>query len=92
VSNSSAAASCTSEASDRAPGDRPPLPLQSLVATLARRRRERWSAEDRLLYQRYSWRSEGFRGDAKSQYGFGARHQARPLEHEDPGLSDRHDH
>ena len=27
----------------------------------ARRRRDRWSEEDRRLYQRHRWRSEGFR-------------------------------
>lgn len=35
----------------------------------ARRRRERWSAEDRRLYQRHRWRSEGFHGEAKSWHG-----------------------
>jgi len=29
----------------------------------ARRRRERWTEEDRRLYQRHRWRSEGFHGD-----------------------------
>jgi transposase len=32
----------------------------------ARRRRERWSAEERRLYQRHRWRSESFHGEAKS--------------------------
>ena len=32
----------------------------------ARRRRERWSEEDRLLYQRHRWRSEGLHGEAKT--------------------------
>lgn len=32
----------------------------------ARRRRERWSAEDQRLYQRHRWRSEGFHGEAKT--------------------------
>jgi hypothetical protein len=35
----------------------------------ARRRRERWSDEDRRLYQRHRWRSEGFHGEAKSWHG-----------------------
>jgi hypothetical protein len=35
----------------------------------ARRRRERWSAEDLRLYQRHRWRSEGFRGEAKTWHG-----------------------
>lgn len=35
----------------------------------ARRRRERWSAEDRSLYRRHRWRSEGFHGEAKSWHG-----------------------
>jgi hypothetical protein len=35
----------------------------------ARRRRERWSGEDRRLYQRHRWRSEGFHGEAKSWHG-----------------------
>lgn len=35
----------------------------------ARRRRERWSAEDARLYQRHRWRSEGFHGEAKSWHG-----------------------
>jgi len=35
----------------------------------ARRRRERWSADDRLLYQRHRWRSEGFHGEAKTWHG-----------------------
>jgi transposase len=35
----------------------------------ARRRRERWSKEDRRLYQRHRWRSEGFHGEAKTLHG-----------------------
>jgi hypothetical protein len=35
----------------------------------ARRRRERWSDEDRLLYRRHRWRSEGFHGEAKTWHG-----------------------
>ena len=35
----------------------------------ARRRRERWSKEDRRLYQRHRWRSEGFHGEAKTWHG-----------------------
>lgn len=35
----------------------------------ARRRRERWSQEDRDLYQRHRWRSEGYHGEAKTWHG-----------------------
>ena len=35
----------------------------------ARWRRERWSAEDRRIYQRHRWRSEGFHGEAKTWHG-----------------------
>ncbi|WP_408913021.1 transposase [Bradyrhizobium arachidis] len=35
----------------------------------ARRRRERWSWQDRRLYQRHRWRSEGFHGEAKTWHG-----------------------
>lgn len=35
----------------------------------ARRRRERWSDEERRLYQRHRWRSEGFHGEAKTWHG-----------------------
>jgi transposase len=35
----------------------------------ARRRRERWSDEDRHLYQRHRWRSEGYHGEAKTWHG-----------------------
>jgi hypothetical protein len=35
----------------------------------ARRRRERWDAEERRLYRRHRWRSEGFHGEAKSWHG-----------------------
>lgn len=35
----------------------------------ARRRREHWSEEERLLYQRHRWRSEGFHGEAKTWHG-----------------------
>lgn len=35
----------------------------------ARRRKERWSAEDVRLYRRHRWRSEGFHGEAKSWHG-----------------------
>jgi hypothetical protein len=35
----------------------------------ARRRRERWTTEDRRLYQRHRWRSEGFHGEAKTLHG-----------------------
>lgn len=35
----------------------------------ARRRRERWSEEDRRLCQRHRWRSEGFHGEAKTWHG-----------------------
>src|SRR5207248_1083069 len=35
----------------------------------ARRRRERWNVEERWLYQRHRWRSEGFHGEAKTWHG-----------------------
>ena len=35
----------------------------------ARRRRDRWTDEDRLLYQRHRWRSEGYHGEAKTWHG-----------------------
>jgi Transposase DDE domain len=35
----------------------------------ARRRRERWSDDDRRLYQRHRWRSVGFHGEAKTWHG-----------------------
>lgn len=35
----------------------------------ARRRRERWSDEDRRLYRRHRWRAEGFHGEAKTWHG-----------------------
>jgi Transposase DDE domain len=35
----------------------------------ARRRRERWSDQDRQLYQRHRWRSEGYHGEAKTWHG-----------------------
>ena len=35
----------------------------------ARRRRENWSQEDRQLYQRHRWRSEGYHGEAKTWHG-----------------------
>ena len=35
----------------------------------ARRRHARWSADDRQLYQRHRWRSEGFHGEAKTWHG-----------------------
>lgn len=35
----------------------------------ARRRREKWSEEDRDLYQRHRWRSEGYHGEAKTWHG-----------------------
>ena len=45
----------------------------------ARRRRERWSDEDRRLYRRHRWRSEGFHGEAKTWHGL-ARAVRRGLE------------
>ncbi len=45
----------------------------------ARRRRERWSDEDRYLYQRHRWRSEGYHGEAKAWHGL-ARAVRRGLE------------
>lgn len=35
----------------------------------ARRRRDRWSADDQRLYRRHRWRSEGFHGEAKTWHG-----------------------
>jgi hypothetical protein len=35
----------------------------------ARRRRQRWSLDDRRLYTRHRWRSEGFHGEAKTWHG-----------------------
>jgi transposase len=35
----------------------------------ARRRRERWSDEDRRLYERHRWRVEGIHGEAKTWHG-----------------------
>jgi len=35
----------------------------------ARRRRERWSDEERYFYQRHRWRSEGYHGEAKTWHG-----------------------
>ena len=35
----------------------------------ARRRRERWSDQDRRLYQRHGWRVEGIHGEAKTWHG-----------------------
>ncbi len=37
----------------------------------ARRRRARWSADDRRLCQRHRWRSEGFHGEARTWHGWG---------------------
>ena len=39
------------------------------AALRARRRRERWSDEDRRLYRRHRWRSEGYHGEAKTWHG-----------------------
>jgi transposase len=35
----------------------------------ARRRKDRWTDEDRRLYQRHRWRSEGYHGEAKTWHG-----------------------
>ena len=35
----------------------------------ARRRRQRWSEEDKQLYRRHRWRSEGYHGEAKNWHG-----------------------
>ena len=35
----------------------------------ARRRTERWSAEDARLYRRHRWRSAGYHGEAKTWHG-----------------------
>jgi hypothetical protein len=45
----------------------------------ARRRRERWGEEEKRLYQRHRWRSEGFHGEAKTWHGL-ARAIRRGLE------------
>ena len=45
----------------------------------ARRRKDRWSDEDRYLYQRHRWRSEGYHGEAKTWHGL-ARAVRRGLE------------
>ena len=37
----------------------------------ARRRHARWSEDDRRLYRRHLWRSEGFHGEAKTWHGLG---------------------
>ena len=37
----------------------------------ARWRRARWSDDDRQMYQRHLWRSEGFHGEAKAWHGLG---------------------
>ena len=37
----------------------------------ARRRHARWTTQDRRLYQRHRWRSEGFHGEAKTWHGLG---------------------
>ena len=40
-----------------------PAPLR------ARHRQERWSEEDRRMYRRHMWRSEGYHGEAKTWHG-----------------------
>jgi len=35
----------------------------------ARRRRERWTQDDRDLYRRHRWKAEGVHGEAKSWHG-----------------------
>jgi transposase len=35
----------------------------------ARRRRDRWTDDDRRLHRRHRWRSEGFHGEAKTWHG-----------------------
>ena len=37
----------------------------------ARRRHARWSEDDRRLYRRHLWRSEGYHGEAKTWHGLG---------------------
>ena len=46
------------------PHDYPPL-------IRARRRHARWSEDDRRLYQRHLWRSEGYHDEAKTWHGLG---------------------
>ena len=53
-----------------------------------RRRQERWSEEDRRMYQRHLWRSEGFHGEAKTWPWPGTRGAARSRQHEDTSLPD----
>ena len=38
-------------------------------AVRARRRRLRWGEQERRLYRRHHWRSEGFHGEAKTWHG-----------------------
>lgn len=45
----------------------------------ARRKRDRWGKEEKRLYRRHRWRSEGFHGEAKSWHGL-ARAVRRGLE------------
>jgi transposase len=45
----------------------------------ARRRRERWTEQERQLYRRHQWRSEGYHGEAKTWHGL-ARAVRRGLE------------
>ena len=37
----------------------------------ARRRHARWGEDDRRLYRRHLWRSEGYHGEAKTWHGLG---------------------
>ena len=45
------------------------LPHDYPALLRARRRRARWSGEDRRMYRRHRWRSEGFHGEAKTWHG-----------------------
>ena len=58
----------------------------------ARRRRDRWSAEDQRLYRRHRWRSEGFHGEAKTWHGLARAVRRRDSQHEDSGLPDCRGH
>lgn len=55
-SRCSLASLCLSKGSVKSSGDQRGAPGQ----------RERWSDEDKRLYQRHRWRSEGFRDEAKT--------------------------
>ena len=47
------------------------IPHDYLALIRARRRHARWSEDDRRLYRRHLWRSEGYHGEAKTWHGLG---------------------